>query len=47
MRGAVFGDDVKAALAHREPDLNLAQTSGLASPGREVEILLAIEATGL
>jgi hypothetical protein len=47
VRGVVFGDDVETALTFRKPDFDLALPSAFAPAGGEVEILIAVDVTGL
>ncbi len=47
MRGLKFGDQVEAAAALREPDLNLARQARLSPARSEIEIQLALKITAL
>ncbi|MGA8489469.1 MAG: hypothetical protein WB711_03545 [Terriglobales bacterium] len=47
VRGRVLSDQVEASAAIREPDFDLARQTTPAASSGEIEILLAVEATGL
>jgi len=47
MGSLVLGDHVKAAVVVRKPDFDFTREAGLTAASGQVQVLLAVETTGL